>query len=51
MPIDTKEPNRTRVTKMLCMTANPEEKRKIIGDTFVEVLLSNLIFILFINVF
>lgn len=50
MPIDTKEPNRTRVTKMLCMTANPEEKRKIIGDTFVEVLRSSLIFLLPTNV-
>ncbi|XP_046672222.1 GMP synthase [glutamine-hydrolyzing] isoform X2 [Homalodisca vitripennis] len=38
VPLDSKEPNaRTRVTKMLCMTANPEEKRKIIGDVFVEV--------------
>lgn len=38
VPVDEKEQNsRTRVTKMLCMTANPEEKRKIIGDVFVEV--------------
>ncbi|XP_066599168.1 GMP synthase [glutamine-hydrolyzing] [Prorops nasuta] len=28
---------RTRVTKMLCATTNPEEKRKIIGDVFVRV--------------
>lgn len=28
---------RTRVTKMLCHTSNPEEKRKIIGDIFVKI--------------
>ncbi|XP_046753705.1 GMP synthase [glutamine-hydrolyzing] isoform X1 [Diprion similis] len=28
---------RTRLTKMLCATAQPEEKRKIIGDVFVRV--------------
>lgn len=28
---------RTRITKMLCQTTNPEEKRKIIGDVFVRV--------------
>ncbi|KZC10469.1 PREDICTED: GMP synthase [glutamine-hydrolyzing] [Dufourea novaeangliae] len=28
---------RTRLTKMLCATINPEEKRKIIGDVFVRV--------------
>lgn len=28
---------RTRLTKMLCETTNPEEKRKIIGDVFVRV--------------
>ncbi|XP_011305061.1 GMP synthase [glutamine-hydrolyzing] [Fopius arisanus] len=28
---------RTRLTKMLCQTTNPEEKRKIIGDVFVRV--------------
>lgn len=28
---------RTRLTKMLCATTNPEEKRKIIGDVFVRV--------------
>lgn len=28
---------RTRITKMLCMTSNPEEKRKIIGDVFVKI--------------
>ncbi|XP_069684502.1 GMP synthase [glutamine-hydrolyzing] isoform X2 [Periplaneta americana] len=38
IPMDKREPNsRTRVTKMLCMTTNPEEKRKIIGDVFVKV--------------
>lgn len=38
VPIDKTETNssRTRVTKMLCMTSNPEEKRKIIGDVFVK---------------
>ncbi|KAK7873744.1 hypothetical protein R5R35_013275 [Gryllus longicercus] len=37
-PMDKREQsNRTRITKMLCMTANPEEKRKIIGDVFVKV--------------
>ncbi|XP_029044964.1 GMP synthase burgundy [Osmia lignaria lignaria] len=28
---------RTRLTKVLCATTNPEEKRKIIGDVFVKV--------------
>lgn len=28
---------RTRLTKMLCATTHPEEKRKIIGDVFVRV--------------
>jgi hypothetical protein len=38
IPMDKREPNsRTRVTKFLCMTTNPEEKRKIIGDVFVKV--------------
>ena len=38
IPMDKRETNsRTRVTKMLCMIANPEEKRKIIGDVFVKV--------------
>jgi GMP synthase PP-ATPase subunit len=38
IPMDKRDPNsRTRVTKMLCMTTNPEEKRKIIGDVFVKV--------------
>ncbi|KAJ9587940.1 hypothetical protein L9F63_018615, partial [Diploptera punctata] len=38
IPMDKREQNsRTRVTKMLCMTANPEEKRKIIGDVFVKI--------------
>ena len=31
------DPNRKRTTKPLCQTTNPEEKRKIIGDTFVRV--------------
>lgn len=38
VPLDSREPNsRTRVTKMLCMTSSPEEKRKIIGDVFVDI--------------
>lgn len=38
IPMDKRDPNsRTRVTKILCMTTNPEEKRKIIGDVFVKV--------------
>uniref|UniRef100_A0A1B6CTG3 GMP synthase (glutamine-hydrolyzing) n=2 Tax=Clastoptera arizonana TaxID=38151 RepID=A0A1B6CTG3_9HEMI len=38
VPLDSREPNsRTRFTKMLCMTSNPEEKRKIIGDVFVAI--------------
>lgn len=36
--MDSRDPNsRTRVTKLLCMTSNPEEKRKTIGDVFVKV--------------
>ncbi|KAH6934598.1 hypothetical protein HPB50_025506 [Hyalomma asiaticum] len=37
VPIDPKDPQRKRTTKMLCQTAHPEEKRKIIGDTFMRV--------------
>ncbi|XP_025836505.1 GMP synthase [glutamine-hydrolyzing] isoform X1 [Agrilus planipennis] len=38
VPIDKHELNsRTRITKMLCQTADPEEKRKIIGDVFVRI--------------
>jgi GMP synthase (glutamine-hydrolysing) len=38
VPLDKRDPNsRTRVTKILSMTTNPEEKRKIIGDIFVKV--------------
>lgn len=38
VPLDIREPNsRTRVTKMIYMTSSPEEKRKIIGDVFVDV--------------
>uniref|UniRef100_A0A0A9X3L7 GMP synthase (glutamine-hydrolyzing) n=2 Tax=Lygus hesperus TaxID=30085 RepID=A0A0A9X3L7_LYGHE len=38
IPADKDDPiSRNSVTKMLCMTSNPEEKRKIIGDIFVEV--------------
>jgi len=31
--------NRTRISPPLCQTSNPEEKRKIIGDVFVKVLI------------
>ncbi|KAG5877636.1 hypothetical protein JTB14_030034 [Gonioctena quinquepunctata] len=38
VPLDKKEgSSRTVITKMLCMTSNPEEKRKIIGDIFVKI--------------
>jgi len=38
VPIDKIEGSRrTRITKMLCMISNPEEKRKIIGDVFVKI--------------
>ncbi|XP_014252727.1 GMP synthase [glutamine-hydrolyzing] isoform X2 [Cimex lectularius] len=38
LPADKNDPtSRSSVTKMLCMTSSPEEKRKIIGDIFVEV--------------
>ncbi|XP_066258561.1 GMP synthase [glutamine-hydrolyzing] isoform X2 [Euwallacea similis] len=36
VPIDKEGNTRTRDTKMLCHTSNPEEKRKIIGDIFVK---------------
>ncbi|KAK2583306.1 hypothetical protein KPH14_009308 [Odynerus spinipes] len=35
--VSTATTPRTRLTKMLCATTNPEEKRKIIGDVFVRV--------------
>ncbi|KAG8185590.1 hypothetical protein JTE90_023289 [Oedothorax gibbosus] len=38
VPVDKKDPGgRKRDTPMLCMTTDPEEKRKIIGDTFMRV--------------
>lgn len=38
IPADKNDPtSRSTVTRMLCMTSSPEEKRKIIGDIFVEV--------------
>ncbi|XP_076039553.1 GMP synthase burgundy isoform X2 [Oratosquilla oratoria] len=38
IPVDSSEPmGRKRVTNLLCMTLSPEEKRKIIGDTFIKV--------------
>lgn len=36
-PLDKKDPVRTRITKMLCKVCDPEEKRRIIGDVFMEV--------------
>lgn len=39
VPVDKKDPTgRKRETPLLCMTSDPEEKRKIIGDTFMRVL-------------
>lgn len=38
VPIDKHDNNtRTKITKMLWMTSDPEEKRRIIGDVFVKV--------------
>lgn len=38
IPVDSSDPmGRKRVTNLLCMTLSPEEKRKIIGDTFIKV--------------
>lgn len=37
MPGDKKPGWKVRQTKMLCQTMSPEEKRKIIGDIFVNV--------------
>ncbi|RXG51789.1 GMP synthase [glutamine-hydrolyzing] [Armadillidium vulgare] len=38
IPIDVNEPHgRKHVTSLLCLTHNPEEKRRIIGDTFIKV--------------
>ncbi|XP_055947630.1 GMP synthase [glutamine-hydrolyzing]-like isoform X2 [Argiope bruennichi] len=38
VPVDRKDPSgRKRDTPLLCMTTDPEEKRKIIGDTFMRV--------------
>lgn len=38
VPLDKQDSkSRTNVTKMLCLTADPEEKRKIIGDVFVRI--------------
>lgn len=37
VPVSKAEPNRKRTTKPLCQTTNPEEKRKIIGDTFIRI--------------
>jgi GMP synthase (glutamine-hydrolysing) len=37
VPVDKKEPARKRTTKILCQTTQPEEKRQIIGDTFIRV--------------
>ncbi|RWS28159.1 GMP synthase-like protein, partial [Leptotrombidium deliense] len=35
--VDKKDPNRKRTTKILCQTVHPEEKRAIIGDTFIRI--------------
>lgn len=35
--VDPKEPKRKRITKPLCKVTVPEEKRRIIGDTFVRI--------------
>ncbi|KAG0722284.1 GMP synthase [glutamine-hydrolyzing] [Chionoecetes opilio] len=38
IPVDLSDPmGRKKVTSLLCMTFSPEEKRKIIGDTFIKV--------------
>lgn len=38
VPINKRDPNsRKRFTKLLCMTVDPEDKRHIIGDTFVKI--------------
>lgn len=38
MPHDPKDPSSwNRMTKLLCVTSAPEEKRKIIGDTFIKI--------------
>lgn len=37
VPLDKKGNGRTRLTKMLCKVADPEEKRRIIGDVFIKV--------------
>lgn len=41
---------RKRISKTLNMTTNPEEKRKIIGDTFVKVCESQVIVFLYFSV-
>lgn len=35
--VDSKDPKKKRSTKMLCKVTAPEEKRKIIGDTFIKI--------------
>ncbi|KAI1309390.1 GMP synthase [Halotydeus destructor] len=37
VPVDKKDPTRKRSTKALCETVQPEEKRQIIGDTFIRI--------------
>ncbi|KAL0275251.1 UNVERIFIED_CONTAM: hypothetical protein PYX00_003165 [Menopon gallinae] len=37
IPADSKKGTKVRLTKMLCHTLNPEEKRQIIGDVFLKV--------------
>lgn len=43
--------NRTRISPPLCQTSNPEEKRKIIGDVFVKVIIINILCIIHYMVF
>lgn len=40
--------NRTRISPPLCQTSNPEEKRKIIGDVFVKVIISHIKYFIYI---
>lgn len=37
VPVDKKDVTRKRSTKSLCETTHPEEKRQIIGDTFIRI--------------
>lgn len=37
VPVDKKDPKRKQTTKPLCQVVSPEEKRQIIGDTFMRI--------------